>query len=232
MMMKRFFWGLILVGFFPGVNLTAQEYYSQSGNSIILSNGLVSRTLEFANDSFRTVSLQYIEDAEEEFVLKSNDFSFSANDKYYTGSSGWILSEIQAFNDDSDGKGVKITLTEKGASPKLQLELFYILYPDLPLIRKWIRFTNLGTGEIKIESLNMENLVTTLNHVHSVVYHNYARMKHLGRFIGNWDDPLVVVHHARGRRGIAVGNEVPAVLKRTAFHTQGSQNNIEGWIYT
>ncbi len=30
-------------------------------------------------------------------------------------------------------------------------------------------------------------------------------MKHIGRFVGNWDDPVVVVHDQTRRMGMAVG---------------------------
>jgi len=53
-------------------------------------------------------------------------------------------------------------------------------------------------------------------------------MKHIGPFEGNWDDPVVVLHDISNRRGIAIGNESPGVLKRTAYHTKG--NNLEAGL--
>ena len=51
-------------------------------------------------------------------------------------------------------------------------------------------------------------------------------MKHLGPYIGNWDDPVVVIHNTTLRAGIALGNETPGVLKRTAFHTADRNADI------
>ena len=62
----------------------------------------------------------------------------------------------------------------------------------------------------------------------TVVHHNYARMKHLGNFVGDWHDPVVVLHHQSDRIGMAVGNEAPGVLKRTAYHTEN--NNLEAGL--
>jgi alpha-galactosidase len=93
------------------------------------------------------------------------------------------------------------------------------------VIRKWIAFKNIGSGDLKLEALNVEELDTNLDFVHSIVYNNYARMKHLMKFEGDWDDPVVVVHDNTKRAGIALGNETPGVMKRTAFHTKHS--NIE-----
>ena len=67
-----------------------------------------------------------------------------------------------------------------------------------------------------------------ISHVHTVVLHNYARMKHIGRYTGNWHDPVVVLHHQSDRMGMAVGNEAPGILKRTTYHT--ADNNIEAGL--
>ncbi len=59
----------------------------------------------------------------------------------------------------------------------------------------------------------------------SIVYHNYARNTHLAKYVGDWDDPVVVVHDVSKQRGMALGNETIGVLKRTAYHTK--DNNLE-----
>ena len=123
------------------------------------------------------------------------------------------------------GKGLVLKLREKATDPQVELEVHYRTYPGLPVMRKWIVFTNTGDSDFRLEAVNMEDLETGLNYVHSVVHHNYGRMKHLGSFTGSWHDPVVVVHDIRKRKGIALGNEAVGVLKRTAFHTRN--NNVE-----
>ena len=76
-----------------------------------------------------------------------------------------------------------------------------------------------------MERLNVEDLDTRFSFIQSVVHHNYGRMKHLGQYVRNWDDPVVVVHDISQRMGMALGNEGVAVLKRTAYHT--TKNNVE-----
>jgi alpha-galactosidase len=51
-------------------------------------------------------------------------------------------------------------------------------------------------------------------------------MKHLGTYVGNWDDPVIVIHNTTLRAGIVLGNEAPGVLKRTAFHTTDRNADI------
>lgn len=202
----------------------AQDYSTTKNDLIVLDNGVVVRKVVYRNDSLYSSSLALKSD-NESYIYQSKDFSFFIDDKQYSGYSGWTVLDTHIIQDSTGGNGVKIVLLEKADIPKIQVEINYLLYPDLPLIRKWIKIINIGRAEIKLESLNNEDLITKFRQVHSVVYHNYARMKHLGRFIGNWHDPVVVVHQIRQRKGIALGNEAIGVLKRTAYHTVN--DNVE-----
>jgi alpha-galactosidase len=130
--------------------------------------------------------------------------------------------------DEHSGKGKRIRLAGTGDLLGLMVEISYRYYPDLPLIRKWLTITNGSEQDMKIEALNVEDLQTDFSQIRTVVHHNYARMKHLGRFVGNWDDPVIVLHHMSDRLGMAVGNEAPGVLKRTAYHTK--HENLEAGL--
>ncbi len=121
------------------------------------------------------------------------------------------------------GSGNRVTLQGLDDLSGLQLEVSYLLYPHMPVVRKWIRFRNVGRADLMIEGLNVEDLETSFSHVHTIVLHDYARMKHIGRFTGNWHDPVVVLHQQTTRMGMAVGNEAPGIMKRTAYHTAVQQ---------
>ena len=202
----------------------SQDYLIKDQDQVILDNGVIQREITFSHDSLYSSSLILKKD-NTGFIGKSKDFSFLVNGKELNGYSGWELMDTRAIEDTTGGNGVRVSLRQIGNNPKVQVELSYMLYPDLPLIRKWVEVKNISSEDINLEALTMEALNTNLSHVHSVVRHNYARMKHLGRFVGEWHDPVVVVHHIPGRRGMALGNETVGVLKRTAYHTE--DNNIE-----
>ncbi|MDP4284949.1 MAG: alpha-galactosidase [Bacteroidota bacterium] len=205
-------------------NISAQNYYRLNGNDMILDNGKVIRNIKLSQDSIYSYKFS-IDEKEKNFIGKSREFSFFLNDKNIDGFSGWKLLSTKEIKDDHSGKGLSIKIKGTKEWNNITLELNYLLYPDLALVRKWINIINTGKNEVKIEALNVEDLETKLSDTHSVVYENYGRMKHLGRFVGNWDDPVVVVHDASARRGIALGNEAPGVVKRTAFHTK--DRNVE-----
>ena len=103
----------------------------------------------------------------------------------------------------------------------MEIAVTYLTYPDLPIIRKKIDFKNVGSEELKIESLDVESLNIPWGNTHNVIYTNYARYKKIGPFLGNWDDPLIISHDPDYHHGIVIGNEAPGVLKRSSVCLDG-----------
>ena len=207
--------------------LPAQDFFSWNGDVLELNNGSVSREIRISEGVFFSSRLS-MTDTERNYIRESREFAFTVNGKPADGHSGWELLGSEEISDDRSGRGIKVVLAGKDGLDGLQLEVNYMLYPELPLVRKWIGFENTGSEDLMVESVNVEDLATDLSHVHTVVLHNYARMKHIGRYTGNWHDPVVVLHHQSDRMGMAVGNEAPGILKRTTYHT--ADNNIEAGL--
>ncbi len=222
--MKKY---LVILIFLSVNGLFAQNFVTINPNFIELDNNFVHKKIALNQDSIFANEL-FISGDTNNFILKSKEFSFLLNEKPVSGFSGWKVVKKEKITDNTGGQGIKISLVSTRFQEKIQLEIHYLLYPELPLIRKWIKFSNTGKKEFKIENLNIEDIHTVISHVKAVVHHNYARMKHLGRFVGKWHDPVVVVHDFTHRRGIAVGNESPGILKRIAYHT--ANNNIEAGL--
>ena len=149
------------------------------------------------------------------------EFSFLLNDKKVNGKTGWKLVDITEEK-DGDTEVHKITLmgTAK-VNQNLEIAVTYLTYPDLPIIRKKIDFKNVGSEELKIESLDVESLNIPWGNTHNVIYTNYARYKKIGPFFGNWDDPLIISHDPDYHHGIVIGNEAPGVLKRSSVCLDG-----------
>lgn len=216
---------LIVVFISFSMNCFSQDYFRLDKNVLTLDNGYIRREISVDGNKVSSFGLT-LKGNNDNYISNSKEFSFLLNDVNFDGRSGLKIISAESIHDDMQGKGVKLILEPDKI--KIKVELNYILYPELPLIRKWISFKNTGEKEFKIENLNIEDLETRIGYVHAMIYHNYARMKHIGAFEGNWDDPVVVIHDPYGRRGIAVGNESPGVLKRTAYHTAG--NNLEAGL--
>jgi len=218
----------ILTSFFLclPVILGAQDFYKVDNNMVILDNGYIRREISIAANKVSSTNM-FLSGLKDSYLSSSKEFSFSLNGNSVNGGNGWKMVSSGPINDDLKGKGLKLVL-QSANNPGIRIELNYLLYPQLPVIRKWIRFTNTGNEECRIENLNIEDLETRIGYVHAIIYNNYGRMKNLGVFEGNWDDPVVVLHDLTGRRGIAIGNESPGVLKRTAYHTVS--NNLEAGL--
>lgn len=195
-----------------------------SFSQLKVGNNEIERLINLSNNNIHSTSLT-MADGGDSFIRSSKEFSFLINGKEYNGFSKWhLVNKSQEMSSVGVQKST-ITLEEGVANPRFRIVVNYAVYPGLPLIRKWIEFENIGNEDVKIESLNVEDLNSKLFSVHSVVHHNYARMKHLMKYEGDWDDAVAVVHSITDRRGIALGNEAAGVLKRSAYHT--TENNIE-----
>lgn len=195
----------------------SQTNWKFDGKTLELSNGHLTRTILLAHDSMAPAGL-FLNGRDENYLRgKSPEFQFILNDRMVNGWTGWTTVSCKPVSDELQGTGAAWKLKGRGPAEGLELTITYLLYPDLPLVRKWLTFRNISDIDIKLEAVDIEKLSLNIDYVTTWVYHNYARMKHIGPYSGNWDDPVVVIHNTTQRAGLAVGNEAPGVLKRTVY---------------
>ncbi|MCU0364016.1 MAG: alpha-galactosidase, partial [Bacteroidales bacterium] len=206
----------------------SQATYRFSEKKLVLDNGFISRTISFSGDSACTSSIK-MPGSDRSFTrMKSGEFRFSLNGNLIDSYSGWKLLDCTPVNMGSGGSGAVIRLRGTGKAEGIELEISYLTFKGLPLVKKSISFISRSGEDLRLEAVDTETLHLGFDYVSTWVYHNYARMKSLGTYVGNWDDPVVVIHNTSARSGIAVGNEAPGVLKRTAFHT--SDRNLDAGL--
>lgn len=215
---------ILLAIFFVQVS-NSQAGYTFTGKSLTIDNGFIIRKIYCSNDTVISERLCLSGNARNWLRENSSEFRFIMNGNEISGSSGWKSVSCRELTNRDEGSGALLKLTGKGPASGLELELSYLTYPGLPLIRKSIRFINTSSSDIKLEAVDVESLSLNIDYVSTWVYNNYSRMRHLGTYTGNWDDPVVVIHNTTLRSGLALGNEAPGVIKRTAFHT--ADRNIE-----
>ncbi len=226
--MKKYLFLLFTIAL--SVPLQAQKFTKVTDKSISLDNGVINR--EILIDSGRIYTQAFTLHDGESYCIPANskEFSFTVNDEQFSGFSGWTIEKAISIVDNTGGEGVSVLLREKSNKPRIQIEINYMIYPDLPLIRKWMKIENISNEDLKLESLTTEDLVTNMIFYWSTILHKYARQTQFAHFVGDWDDPVVVVHNTKKRMGMALGNEAMGVLKRTAFNSGESiaeQNNIQ-----
>jgi alpha-galactosidase len=222
-MKKYFIYGLTWLLMLPSVN--AQEFAKWEKNKLSLDNGKVNREIIVENGSIHTNILRVSEDKMNFDNGTSKEFSFLIDHKSYDGGSGWQLGSFIGSKDNYHGEGATIKLNGTNELKGINLEITYLMYPDLPVIRKQITILNNSGKEIMLESFDVEKLVFGFDGVSAVEYTNYGRQKHLGTYIGNWDDPVLAIHSYENNVGLILGNEAP-VLKRIDCFTRSTDANI------
>jgi len=195
----------------------AQPYATWDKQSLVLNNGTACRVIQFgsANMGIVSNSLKLQGDDQEFLTPGSEEFSFDLDSRNYTGVARWKLVSVSKAIDENEGDGAEVILEHPDL--KLRIGITYLMYPNLPVVRKKISFTNFSDREVKLESLDIEYLrfKNSGTGTECWVMHDYARQKSLGQFIGNWYDPVVIVHEINRHRGMVLGNEAPGVMKRT-----------------
>jgi len=208
--------------------LNKSVYALHSGNELILDNGIVRRVIQLETEQLGLISKSYsLNNVNDQFLSKgSEDFYFEADGKSVTGRDNWKLISVGIIDGENGGKGAVVIMDHPVLN--IRITITYLLYPELPIIRKKIAFLNRGKQEIKLEALDVENLLFNNSDIGTEcwVMHDYARQKSLGQFIGNWYDPVVVIHEIRLHRGFVLGNEAPGVMKRTAAFQKPDQISV------
>jgi alpha-galactosidase len=206
-------------------SLSAQDYAVWKDNSLVLDNGVINRQISVINGRVLTKSLT-IKGSDINFNAKSEDFSFEIDGKKLSGLAGWKLISIVDATDKYQGNGATLKLEGRGEAVGISIDVTYLLYPELPVIRKQLTVYNNSKKEIRLESMDVEKLIMNFNYIESVCYANYGRQKHLGTYVGDWDDPILAVHSYQKNAGIIAGNESPGVLKRISYNTVQNDVNI------
>lgn len=222
MNIRLLFSALFLIGVI--MNLAGQNFASKNGDKLILDNGEIKRIINLNPDKGGIVSQSLIlKDGKSDFLAEGTlEFSFEADGKVLTGNDKWKVVNVDIINGERGGEGAMVILDHP--SVKLRISITWLLYPKLPLIRKKIDIQNLSKKEIVIEALDIESIkFSNDDGTHTWIMHEYARQKALGPYVGECYDPVVVAHQFRNRRGIALGNEAPGVMKRTTAFLKPQQ---------
>jgi len=206
-----------------------EGFASWNDSALILDNGTVRRVMSLGHGG-KAVSTDSLTLSGSKWQFIGDDapeFSLEADGRTLTGSGNLELAGCRPASDSLRGRGAALTLrTRRGEGPSLEIELTWLLYPDLPVVRKRLAVRNSGSADVRLEAVDMEVLPLGLDPVHSWSMGNYARDRRLGPFAGNWEDCAVVVHDIRDRRGIVLGNEAPGVMKRTTAFLDGHTATI------
>ncbi|MBI5008370.1 MAG: alpha-galactosidase [Bacteroidia bacterium] len=233
----------VLISIAAGAEIFCQQFaVRESAEKLVLDNGVINRIINLGNEKGGIVSVSMkLKESRSDFLADGSlEFSFVANGRLITGADKWTVVRMNPYSDEHGGNGASVILDHPEVP--LRLTVNYLLYPEIPLIKKNIVLENKGKKEMKIDSPDIESIrFTGDDGTYTWIMNEYARQKALGPFTGEFYDPVVVAHQFRNKRGIVLGNEAPGVMKRiTAFQkpqqftsglTHSSQNyGFRRWL--
>ena len=209
---------ILIIFIYSSMFVFSAPFAKWTKSELILNNGIVQRIINLPNPegNFLTTSYKPVTGDFLYFQPENTDFQFEMNGIIYSGKSIWRIVEIKYLTDSHEGDGASVTLLSQ--DKKIELTLKYLLYPNLPVIRKSLMVTNLTKEEISLESVDVEKFNVSSYNVttFSWIYSDYGRRKSIGPYDGNMQDALVIVHNSDWQSGIVIGNEASGVMKHTS----------------
>jgi len=198
--------------------VVAAPFARWTKTELTLNNGIVQRiiSLPSSEGNFLTTSYKPVVGEFKYFLPSNTDFQFELNGISYSGRSDWSLVDVKSISDSRKGDGAAVTLQSKDR--KIEVTLKFLLYPNLPVIRKSLVVKNLASSDVSLESVDVEKFNVTGYEAttFSWIYSDYGRRKSIGPYEGNMQDALVIVHNADWESGLVIGNEASGVMKRTS----------------
>lgn len=199
-------------------SVASAQYAIWTKTELTLNNGLVQRIIQLPSPDGNFLTTYYKpEIGEFKYFLPSNtDFQFEVDGTTYSGKSKWHLVEVKPITDNHEGDGAAVTLLS--SDQKIELTIKFLLYPNLPVIRKSLVVKNLGNSSVSLESVDVEkfNVTGYFATTFSWIYSDYGRRKSIGPYDGNMQDALVIIHNMDWQSGIIIGNEASGVMKHTS----------------
>ena len=184
-----------------------------SGRGLLyLGNSLIERRLHLdGNGSAPQTSHYYHKPSGQDYIsVPCDEFKFRIGEIAFTANTEALKyksHEIRQGVSKSKRLTVELEFVEGSGEPIGPVKIHYEVYPNLPLIRKWITFENLTDSAFFVEDIIIESLSFR------------ADSKVQPRVVGNRPElsvdlqPFIVVHGTESNGGVIVGNEAPGILK-------------------
>jgi len=114
----------------------SQTYSRWDDESLILDNGVIRRMIRMEQPLGKifSSSMQLSDDGQEFLTAGTEEFAFSLNGKRFSGTDTWSFISTSPVQDENGGHGAEVTL--ESVENKIRISITYLLYPDLPVIRK------------------------------------------------------------------------------------------------
>ena len=159
-----------------------------------------------------------------------DEFSFQTGTGNFSGRSGFELAGSEILTLDG-GKALKLRLRHRQAA--LEVSVFYAVYDEHPVIRKWIAVKNTGAQAVALTRFCFESVSAGAGALNELqLWAGYGTLPREIFFTGRASDTALISKNSRTGEGLAVLNEAPGYLKRTEMGGYGWNDGIRAMYDT
>jgi alpha-galactosidase len=228
---------------FYGLKVTGQceIIFDKQNDIFILKNNLFERKIliDKSNHAFYTTNFKDLTNGIDYCRKRSREFGFCLNGTTVFGGLDGRMVDYKSYEVKTAGNGSKtlqVDLSGRGKSivEGIDFTVFYEIYPDLPMVRKWVSIKNNTSKDITLtnpewEIVNLE--ICSPGWVPQIctyadVYGQYGQNVYKAPYTGRTDDPAILVYDYSNDYGAVIGNEAPGILKRTSVFDDSTRISI------
>ena len=239
--------GTLVAGALLAVMLAAQVGAASAGGSYIrgqsdggpwaVGNSLIERQVAFDPQSGLSTAGWLHKVTGTDFTKRAaaarqrgDEFSFRAGADSFSGRSGFELAGTEILTLDG-GKALKLRLRHRQAA--LEVSVFYAVYDEHPVIRKWIAVKNTGAEAVALTRFSFESVAAGAGALNELqLWAGYGTVPREIFFTGRVSDTALISKNSRTGEGLVVLNEAPGYLKRTEMGGYGWNDGIRAMYDT
>jgi len=188
-------------------------------DSVTIQNNMVARTFRFERGKagFYTSTFRN-KQADANYTRPGTaEFAVTVDGAEQTGQNVTYLNHTITRLGDTQTLRVELTSAIQGVN----VVLTYIMYDQIPLVRKQVQVVNRGSREVALTDLDVERLQFEVKNTYmNEVYTNYGTNLTRIPYKGDYNDAAVLLFNLNEKQGVIFGNEAPSVLKRTEIYVQ------------
>ena len=198
------------------------SYVVVNSNVIKIGNRYIERIFEIESEGFFTTTF-FIDKKSVLNILtkKSEEFEFTVNKEKYLNTKAFIYQEAISYKSHNYSI-LEVKLTSKD----IDVTLFYQVYDEFPVIRKWIKILNKSDIPIIINKISWEklNLLTSSKNNISV-YEDYFSKEVKFTSI-SMRDCSILVHDKEKHMGLIVSTEAVGCLKKLEVYKNNDEIKV------
>ena len=214
----------------PLRKIGAYAGFDQQARVLYMGNDSVERWLRLGQESHRIQTIRYVrKPSGQNYVDRpSEEFRFRVGEIVFSGDSALLTyNDYQIVQKIGGSKRITVRFTYnsgKEAKPAFYLWIHYEIYPDLPVIRKWLTIQNLMNSAFFIEDVIIESLPLFVGREDSLqIWRNeisgVAEAPLPTPWVGGTSDAFILVVDTSTDSCVVLGNESAGLLKHYTVYS-------------